>query len=311
MPAGPGGLAQPGPAGRAGRARTCSPHPRWHGLAVTAGLRPDGPLRSYLDRCLADGGRRGRRLCRWPRSSGPGSAGCWPRCGPATGRSSRTGTRPGGTGGPGPPRSGSAAGCAPARSGRWWPSGPRRWSAPAAGWSWRRTRPTCRWSARPGWPPARAGRRWSWTSGTRWSSGRWPGTRTGGWRRCAGSGRRRPRRRTPPADRWPRRSRRRSPGPGPTPAGRRGRWWRRWPRTSRTGSRSGCRSARTPGWPTCRAGSRSGCATCSAPTCRWCWSHDGTAAAQAVPPDPHAAVVLLGTSIGVGFPHACPDLGTP
>jgi hypothetical protein len=39
--------------------------------------------------------------------------------------------------------------------------------------------------------------------------------------------------------------------------------------------------------------------------------HDGTAAAQAVPPDPHAAVVLLGTSIAVGFPHACPDLGRP
>jgi hypothetical protein len=39
--------------------------------------------------------------------------------------------------------------------------------------------------------------------------------------------------------------------------------------------------------------------------------HDGTAAAQAVPPDPHAAVVLLGTSIGVGFPHRCPDLGRP
>jgi hypothetical protein len=38
--------------------------------------------------------------------------------------------------------------------------------------------------------------------------------------------------------------------------------------------------------------------------------HDGTAAAQAVPPDPHAAVVLLGTSIGVGFPHTCPDLGS-
>jgi hypothetical protein len=39
--------------------------------------------------------------------------------------------------------------------------------------------------------------------------------------------------------------------------------------------------------------------------------HDGTAAAQAVPADPHAAVVLLGTSIGVGFPHSCPDLGAP
>jgi hypothetical protein len=36
--------------------------------------------------------------------------------------------------------------------------------------------------------------------------------------------------------------------------------------------------------------------------------HDGTAAAQAVPPDQHAAVVLLGTSIGVGYPHPCPDL---
>jgi hypothetical protein len=30
--------------------------------------------------------------------------------------------------------------------------------------------------------------------------------------------------------------------------------------------------------------------------------HDGTAAALAVPPDPHAVVVLLGSSIGVGFP---------
>ena len=89
---------------------------------------------------------------------------------------------------------------------RRWPSGPRRWSAPAAGWSSRPTRPTCRWSAPPGSPPARTGPRWSWTSGTRWSSGRWPGTRAAGWRRCAGSGRRRPRRRTPRADRWPRRS---------------------------------------------------------------------------------------------------------
>ena len=34
--------------------------------------------------------------------------------------------------------------------------------------------------------------------------------------------------------------------------------------------------------------------------------HDGTAAAQAVPPDPDAVVVLLGTSLGVGYPHPCP-----
>jgi hypothetical protein len=34
--------------------------------------------------------------------------------------------------------------------------------------------------------------------------------------------------------------------------------------------------------------------------------HDGTAAAHAVPPDPRAVVILLGTSIGVGFPHDCP-----
>ena len=34
--------------------------------------------------------------------------------------------------------------------------------------------------------------------------------------------------------------------------------------------------------------------------------HDGTAAAHALPPDPHSAVVLLGTSLGVGFPHRCP-----
>lgn len=33
--------------------------------------------------------------------------------------------------------------------------------------------------------------------------------------------------------------------------------------------------------------------------------HDGTAAAHALPPDPHSAVVLLGTSLGVGFPHRC------
>lgn len=31
--------------------------------------------------------------------------------------------------------------------------------------------------------------------------------------------------------------------------------------------------------------------------------HDGTAAAHAVPPDPRSIVVLLGTSLGVGFPH--------
>jgi hypothetical protein len=36
--------------------------------------------------------------------------------------------------------------------------------------------------------------------------------------------------------------------------------------------------------------------------------HDGTAAAQAVPPDPHAVVVLLGTSLGVGYPPDCPGL---
>ncbi len=36
--------------------------------------------------------------------------------------------------------------------------------------------------------------------------------------------------------------------------------------------------------------------------------HDGTAAAQAVPPDPHAAVILLGSSIAVGYPHPCPRL---
>jgi len=34
--------------------------------------------------------------------------------------------------------------------------------------------------------------------------------------------------------------------------------------------------------------------------------HDGTAAAHALPPDRHAVVVLLGTSLGVGFPHRCP-----
>jgi hypothetical protein len=33
--------------------------------------------------------------------------------------------------------------------------------------------------------------------------------------------------------------------------------------------------------------------------------HDGTAAAHAVPPDPRSVVVLLGTSLGVGFPHRC------
>jgi hypothetical protein len=37
--------------------------------------------------------------------------------------------------------------------------------------------------------------------------------------------------------------------------------------------------------------------------------HDGTAAAHAVPPDPRSVVVLLGSSIGVGFPHPCPGLG--
>jgi hypothetical protein len=36
--------------------------------------------------------------------------------------------------------------------------------------------------------------------------------------------------------------------------------------------------------------------------------HDGTAAAQAVPPDPAAVVVLLGSSLGVGFPAHCADL---
>jgi predicted NBD/HSP70 family sugar kinase len=34
--------------------------------------------------------------------------------------------------------------------------------------------------------------------------------------------------------------------------------------------------------------------------------HDGTAAAHAVPPDPRSVVVLLGTSLGVGFPHPHP-----
>ncbi len=34
--------------------------------------------------------------------------------------------------------------------------------------------------------------------------------------------------------------------------------------------------------------------------------HDGTAAAAALPPDPRSVVVLLGTSLGVGFPHRCP-----
>jgi hypothetical protein len=33
--------------------------------------------------------------------------------------------------------------------------------------------------------------------------------------------------------------------------------------------------------------------------------HDGTAAARAVPADPRAVVVLLGTSLGVGFPDPC------
>jgi len=37
--------------------------------------------------------------------------------------------------------------------------------------------------------------------------------------------------------------------------------------------------------------------------------HDGTAAAHALPPDPHSVVVLLGTSLGVGFPHRCPEPG--
>ena len=74
-------LTGPGWTGRTRAA--CSPRPRLHRLAVTAGLRPDGPLRSYLDRCLADGvpaavevatefGTRLGRLLR--------------RCGPATGR---------------------------------------------------------------------------------------------------------------------------------------------------------------------------------------------------------------------------------
>jgi hypothetical protein len=37
--------------------------------------------------------------------------------------------------------------------------------------------------------------------------------------------------------------------------------------------------------------------------------HDGTAAAHALPPDPHSVVVLLGTSLGVGYPHECPPIG--
>ncbi|HEY6745101.1 MAG TPA: ROK family protein [Mycobacteriales bacterium] len=39
--------------------------------------------------------------------------------------------------------------------------------------------------------------------------------------------------------------------------------------------------------------------------------HDGTAAAHALPPDPHAIVVLLGTSLGVGFPHPHQGAGHP
>ena len=36
--------------------------------------------------------------------------------------------------------------------------------------------------------------------------------------------------------------------------------------------------------------------------------HDGTAAAHAVPPDPRGAVIVLGTALGVGYPHPCPGL---
>ena len=36
--------------------------------------------------------------------------------------------------------------------------------------------------------------------------------------------------------------------------------------------------------------------------------HDSSAAARAVPRDPHAAVIMLGTALGVGFPPAAPSL---
>ena len=36
--------------------------------------------------------------------------------------------------------------------------------------------------------------------------------------------------------------------------------------------------------------------------------HDGTAAAHAVPPDDRTAVVMLGTALGVGYPHPCAAL---
>lgn len=50
-------------------------------------------------------------------------------------------------------------------------------------------------------------------------------------------------------------------------------------------------SADVPGWLAARAG---------VPVTLL---HDGTAAAHAVPPDPRSVVVLLGSTLGVGFPH--------
>jgi hypothetical protein len=57
-----------------------------------------------------------------------------------------------------------------------------------------------------------------------------------------------------------------------------------------------------PGWLSARLSARVGAGM------RVMLVHDGTAAAHALPPDPHAVVVLLGTSLGVGFPHPCPGL---
>ena len=51
-----------------------------------------------------------------------------------------------------------------------------------------------------------------------------------------------------------------------------------------------------PGWLSARAG------------VRVVLVHDGTAAAHALPPDPASVVVLLGTTLGVGYPHPCPGL---
>jgi len=53
-----------------------------------------------------------------------------------------------------------------------------------------------------------------------------------------------------------------------------------------------------PGWLSTRAG------------VRVVLVHDGTAAAHALPADPHSVVVLLGTTLGVGYPHPCPGLAT-